>query len=95
MKTLFIATAAAALVLPAAAFAQPRDPMQQDQRDAQITARDGRGHATQVQVDGQTYAVCTRDKQDGCINPRDAGLRWGNRELGYWPGQPASEQDGQ
>ena len=29
---------------------------------------------------------------DGCINPREAGLKFGNRALDYWPGKPASEK---
>jgi hypothetical protein len=29
--------------------------------------------------------------QDSCVNPREAGLNYGNRPLNYWPGQPASE----
>tara|TARA_R110001599_G_scaffold117934_2_gene286834 strand:- start:4555 stop:4902 length:348 start_codon:yes stop_codon:yes gene_type:complete len=45
-----------------------------------------------VTVDGKEVAVCTKDVQDSCINPRAAGLNWGNRPLDYWPGKPASEK---
>ena len=37
------------------------------------------------------YPVCKGDIQDSCINPRAAGMNWGNRPLDYWPGKPASE----
>ena len=40
------------------------------------------------------YPPCRGDMQDNCINPREAGLNYGNRPLNYWPGQPASEIDG-
>lgn len=40
------------------------------------------------------YPPCRGDMQDNCVNPREAGLNYGNRPLGYWPGQPASEIDG-
>lgn len=37
------------------------------------------------------YPPCRGEVQDNCINPREAGLNYGNRPLDYWPGQPASE----
>ena len=40
------------------------------------------------------YPPCRGDVQDSCVNPREAGLNYGNRPLGYWPGRPASEIDG-
>ncbi|WP_340588007.1 hypothetical protein [Erythrobacter alti] len=40
------------------------------------------------------YPPCRGDRQDNCINPREAGLNYGNRPLEYWPGRPASEIDG-
>ena len=40
------------------------------------------------------YPPCRGDMQDNCINPREAGLNYGNRPLDYWPGRPASEIDG-
>ncbi|WP_260923790.1 hypothetical protein [Novosphingobium sp. 9] len=61
---------------------------------ATVTQRDAHGRATQVQVDGQNYAVCTKNVQDGCINPRSAGLHFGNVPLDHWPGQPASQMSG-
>lgn len=37
------------------------------------------------------YPPCRGEMQDSCVNPREAGLNYGNRPLNYWPGQPASE----
>ena len=39
------------------------------------------------------YPPCTDGRTDNCINPREAGLNYGNRPLDYWPGQPASQMD--
>jgi len=57
---------------------------------AEVVEKNARGQAMKVMIDGKTYDVCTAKDQDGCINPRAAGLKWGNRALDYWPGQPAS-----
>lgn len=56
----------------------------------EIVERNDRGMATKVRIDGKVYDVCMNADQDSCINPRAAGLNWGNRPLTYWPGQPAS-----
>ncbi len=56
----------------------------------EIVERNSQGKVTKVSIDGKTYDVCMKNDQDGCINPRAAGLNWGNRPLMYWPGQPAS-----
>ena len=58
---------------------------------ASVVERDGRGRATKVSVDGRTYEVCRQGMTDGCINPREAGLNFGNVPLDRWPGRPASE----
>ncbi len=55
-----------------------------------VVETNARGKATKVRVDGKVYDVCMTNDQDSCINPRAAGLNWGNRPLDYWPGQPAS-----
>lgn len=57
-----------------------------------VVAKNDRGQATQVRINGQVIDVCMNDAQDDCINPRAAGLNWGNRALDYWPGKPASEK---
>ncbi len=56
-----------------------------------VVETNAKGQATKVEKDGSTYAVCMGDMKDSCINPRAAGLKWGNRPLSYWPGKPASE----
>lgn len=61
---------------------------------AQVIARDNRGRATRISVEGREYAVCGPEQADGCINPREAGLNFGNVPIEYWPGRPASEIDG-
>lgn len=58
---------------------------------ATITERDSRGRATKVSVEGREYVVCTGSIVDSCINPRAAGLNFGNVPLDHWPGKPASE----
>ena len=58
---------------------------------AEVVERDSNGRATKVSIGGKTYDVCTPTKQDDCINPREAGLNFGNVPLDHWPGQPASQ----
>jgi len=58
---------------------------------AEVVERDAKGRATKVSVGGVVYTVCVGDMSDGCINPREAGLNFGNVPLNHWPGRPASE----
>ncbi len=58
---------------------------------ANVIERDAHGRATRVMVDGAAYAVCSASVTDSCINPRQAGLNFGNVPLDHWPGHPASE----
>jgi len=60
---------------------------------AEVVERDAGGKPTKVKIGDKVYDLCVSDKQDSCINPRDAGLDFGTRELNYWPGKPASEFD--
>ena len=60
----------------------------------EVLERDIAGNATKVRIGGRVVDVCTPEKQDSCINPRDAGLDQGTREINYWPGRPASEIEG-
>ncbi len=57
----------------------------------EVAERDENGRVTKVTWNGQLYDICVEDGQDSCINPRDAGLDFGARELEYWPGKPASQ----
>ena len=99
MKSIFstaIATASAA-TLGFAAPAYADDHMDKSDSDAnwkaqspEIVERNQRGRVTKVRIDGKVYDVCMTQSQDACIQPRAAGLGFGDRPLMYWPGQPAS-----
>lgn len=58
---------------------------------ATVVSKGANGRAQTVMLNGKEYTVCGGDVTDGCINPREAGLNFGNRALDYWPGKPASE----
>jgi len=58
---------------------------------ATIVKNGANGRAQTVMLNGKEYTVCGGDVTDSCINPREAGLNFGNRALDYWPGKPASE----
>ncbi len=60
--------------------------------NATVVERDARGRATKVSVDGKEYAVCTATVKDSCINPREAGLNFGNVPLNHWPGQTGTQR---
>ena len=84
-----LAGAAAAPVLaqdaapPAAPSARAEAPV--------VVERGPDGRATSVRIGGTVYKVCRTEAEDGCIQPRAAGLNWGNHPLRHWPGRPASE----
>lgn len=59
---------------------------------AHVVKRNKHGRAIEVSVNGKTYAVCDMKVKDNCINPRQAGLNFGNEPLDHWPGHPASEK---
>lgn len=61
---------------------------------ADVIARDAHGRAITVRVDGKDYAVCNAKVTDNCIQPRQAGLAWGDTPIKYWPGKPASDFSG-
>ncbi|MCJ2182598.1 hypothetical protein MTR62_07820 [Novosphingobium sp. 1949] len=85
MKNIAIAISVAVMAAPFATPAMAQAPR------ADVVQKDARGHAEKVRVDGRVYDVCRGDRMDDCINPRAAGLNWGNRALETWPGEPASE----
>ncbi|MFM2272309.1 MAG: hypothetical protein RL702_1374 [Pseudomonadota bacterium] len=62
-----------------------------DRQMGEIVERDARGRPTRVRVEGVVYVVCSPTVGDACINPRQAGLNFGNWPLDHWPGRPASE----
>ena len=62
-------------------------------KSPEVVETNARGQATKVRIDGTVYEVCMTADQDSCIQPRAAGLKFGNRPLTYWPGKPASKMD--
>ena len=60
--------------------------------NATVVERDPRGRAIKVSVDGKEYADCTATVKDSCINPREAGLNFGNVPLDHWPGQTGTSR---
>ncbi len=74
------AGALAPLAAPIAARAQAPD----------VVQKDAHGRAEKVRIDGKVYDVCRGDASDDCINPRAAGLHWGNRPLDHWPDKDKS-----
>lgn len=91
MKTLLGAMMLSGALLCGASAAQAMTVMVHKQVKVLDRAPDGR--ATRVEVAGQDYAVCSATVQDSCINPRQAGLHFGDRPLGYWPGHAAHRRD--
>jgi len=89
---LIASMATLAFAAPLSAQAQSSD----QSGKAQVVERGPDGKASVVRIDGRNYPVCSTSgaKQDGCIEPRAAGLKWGDHPLKYWPGKPASQIDG-
>ncbi|MEJ2410064.1 MAG: hypothetical protein P8Y58_09590 [Novosphingobium sp.] len=81
LTVLALTMAAATAPIAGTAFAAPASP--------QILARDAHGRAIEVRIDGQSYPVCEGSMQDECINPRQAGLHFGNVPLNHWPDKAA------
>ena len=98
MKILTISASALAMALvvagPAHAAGKVHAKAESAKPAVEIVSRGPDGRADVVKVDGYEYKVCKGDQADSCINPRDAGLNWGSRDLQYWPGRPASEISG-
>jgi hypothetical protein len=97
MQNFLAITAAAALSAGLAAPAIADNHMDKDKnanwkaQSPEIVERNDNGKATKVRIDGKVYEVCMSEKQDSCIQPRAAGLKWGDMPLRYWPGQTASQ----
>jgi hypothetical protein len=85
-RLIWTAIAATGLMIGSAANANHHE--KGEKAMTAVAATDGKA----VMIDGIQVAVCTKDVQDSCINPREAGLNWGNRPLDYWPGKPASDK---
>ncbi len=93
MKTLILAAAIASLgggmIAAVPAFAKNHG---MHAKAVEVVERDAKGRPSKVRVDGQDYTLCTSDNSDGCINPREAGLNWGNYTAKEWPGRPISRE---
>ncbi len=73
------------------AFAEHHEESEQQETPlAEVVERDEDGRAIRIRVEGREYDVCGEGQQDGCINPREAGLGFGTVPIDQWPGQPAS-----
>ena len=99
MKQFFVATASAALVLgmsgPALAGhhadnkGADKDYMAQS---PEVVERNADGKAIKVKVGETVYDVCMTEEQGDCINPRAAGLDWGDRPLDQYPESSAQQK---
>ncbi|MCL4672702.1 MAG: hypothetical protein KJZ64_07140 [Sphingomonadaceae bacterium] len=87
MKKLVFAAAMAAGMVAVPALADNHG------MKAEVIERDAKGKPTKVRIDGKDYMVCTSDNSDGCINPREAGLKFGNHAASKWPGRPISREN--
>ena len=84
------------IAVAAGSLAQADPPHPADHHEppkAEVIEKDAQGKPTKVRIGDKEYDLCTREDQDSCINPRDAGFDFGNREIDYWPGKPASQID--
>ena len=87
------AVTAASMAFSGVAMAAQSDMQDGAKMDSKATVvnKGANGRAQTVMLNGKEYQVCGGDVTDDCINPREAGLNFGNRALNYWPGKPASE----
>ncbi len=88
---MFIAMAAATTMALGATTPAMADDHSKKAMKAEVVEKNARGQATKVKIGDKVMDVCMSDTQDSCINPRAAGLKWGNTPLNYWPGKPASQ----
>ena len=74
------ATLSAGIAMPAAAQSYGNNDTRADWKaqSPEIVERNDRGKATHVRVEGKIYEVCMNESQDSCIQPRAAGLGWGD-----------------
>jgi hypothetical protein len=63
------------------------------QPQAVVTTSTGNLTPPPASAQNKEYPVCRGAVQDSCVNPREAGLNYGNRPLKEWPGEPASANE--
>ena len=82
MKRVLIAAALATFVIaaPAQAHKMHHGHMGHHAHKMNHMGHDMKGdHPATVKLDGADVQVCTEKGQDHCVNPREAGLNFGNR----------------
>ncbi|MBT2133433.1 hypothetical protein KK137_03710 [Croceibacterium sp. LX-88] len=85
---------ASTVVLSLIAVAQPALAQGQSTKPkAEVVERDARGKAIKVKIGDTVYDVCREGKYDSCINPREAGLAFGNVPLDTWPKSRSNPQN--
>lgn len=58
----------------------------------EIAERDARGRVTKVRIGADVIPVCMNETMtDGCINPWEAGLKWGNRPVATYTAKVETE----
>jgi hypothetical protein len=87
LKALAVFPVGLALVIGSPAMAEHHE---DEAPKAEVIARDDKGRATRISVEGIEVDVCSAEIADNCINPREAGLDFGIVPLDSWPGRPAS-----
>lgn len=87
MKTLtLLAGLSVAMTAPAmAATGWHHANLRDDGQRVIVLDRNKLGRASEVKIGGSDYAVCMGKTQDECVNPRQAGLGFGDIPLGYFP----------
>ena len=96
LKAAMTALVATGAISAGAAYAQDGNAQDSNAPDYRaesptVVERGPNGRATRVRVGETVYDVCKSEGEDSCIQPRAAGLGWGDRPLQHWPGRPASQ----
>ena len=79
MKKLLIGAAAATFVIAAPAQAHKMHHGHHGHHGHHADHTMGGGHTASVKIDGADVPVCSGSVVDHCVNPREAGLNFGNR----------------
>ena len=91
LKIAVAALAGVGAMSAGAAYAQDSDAPDSRAESPVVVERGPDGRAAKVRIGDTVYPVCENEQQDSCIQPRAAGLGWGDRPLQHWPGRPASQ----
>ena len=93
MKTIIAGTLTALMSVSfaAAAIAQTAPADTKAGAKIVIVERDAKGKATKVKIGEDVIPVCMSEAMtDGCINPYEAGLKWGNRPVSTYTDKDAA-----